>query len=381
MPPSTPQARFPTPIIIALLIIPVNIFVWFESATHRQAGPIVFTILAAVQLILSIIGIVLAIRRRKTVRSDVTVSAIITGSLTGLGAIVGWGLGMLVMALSMGAAWGRPLRVRGRQVHAVLEPGSGWASGDQPTVDDLDPTTAQALEALWLHDAQKEHASVPAFARLTWLLTAAGAPADLLAWSQRAGLEEIDHAQRCFALATGYGSGPRQPMPMPELLAANAFAGSPRAVVTLAVESVTDGCLLEDFNADVAAACATVCTIAAPRAVLEQIAREERSHAAFSWTVLRWTLSEHRDVVLPAVRQAIQDLHRLPRPTAANDTVAPLVANADATALQRHGRLPDSRWQELWDRRRQLTQERMERLLARTVTGNRPSAPELTTVG
>ena len=36
-----------------------------------------------------------------------------------------------------------------------------------------------ALEALWLHDAQKEHASVPAFSRISWMLAAVGAPADV----------------------------------------------------------------------------------------------------------------------------------------------------------------------------------------------------------
>ncbi len=39
----------------------------------------------------------------------------------------------------------------------------------------------------------------------------------------------------------------------------------------LAVESLEDGCLLEDFNADVAAACAAVCEEPVTRAVLAQM--------------------------------------------------------------------------------------------------------------
>ena len=53
-------------------------------------------------------------------------------------------------------------------------------------------------------------------------------------------------------------------------------------LVTLAIESLGDGCQLEDFNADVAAACAEVCVEPVTRVVLETIAVEERSHADFS---------------------------------------------------------------------------------------------------
>src|SRR5690606_38147187 len=47
---------------------------------------------------------------------------------------------------------------------------------------------------------------------------AAGAPADLLARAHRAALEEIEHAERCFALAAGYGGRTRSVEPMPDLL-------------------------------------------------------------------------------------------------------------------------------------------------------------------
>jgi len=114
------------------------------------------------------------------------------------------GAALLFVGLG-GAAWGRPLRVKGRQVHADLEEGTDWAKGDPPDGSDLDPATCRALEALWLHDAQKEHASVPAFSRVSWLLAAAGAPPELLRWSHRAAIEEIAHARLCFALAAGYG--------------------------------------------------------------------------------------------------------------------------------------------------------------------------------
>src|SRR5262249_34788491 len=157
----------------------------------------------------------------------------------------------------------------------------------------LDEPTRRALEALWLHDAQKEHASVPAFARISWLLAAVGAPADLAEGAHRAALEEIDHTRRCFALAAGYAGRSHSVEPMPDLLLDGlALRGDPRVV--LARESLADGCQLEDFNADVAAACAVVCEEPATGAVLDRIAVEERSHADFSWALLRWLLARHR---------------------------------------------------------------------------------------
>jgi hypothetical protein len=110
---------------------------------------------------------------------------------------------LLVMA-GLGGGWGRPLRIRGRQLHPELREGADWTSGDRPDASDLDAATRKALAALWLHDAQKEHASVPAFSRIAWMLAAVGAPAELMAWSHKAALEEIEHAQKCFALAAGY---------------------------------------------------------------------------------------------------------------------------------------------------------------------------------
>src|SRR5690606_4020321 len=113
---------------------------------------------------------------------------------------------------------GRPLRVRGRLVSARLRGGADWTRGPRPSAEGLDAATRAALEALWLHDARAEHASVPAFARLSWLLAAAGAPAELLARAHRAALEEIEHAERCFALAAGYGGRAHTVEPMPELV-------------------------------------------------------------------------------------------------------------------------------------------------------------------
>lgn len=373
----TPTA-VPKSLQIAGWIVPVNLGLFLFLLICRVMEPtislillVVFIGLAGLQFVLAIVGVCQVLARRQELGWTKTLYHTLRGLILAAGAVVGGYLGSTVLFFagiaaaylkSGGGAWGRPLRVGGRQTHACLAAMPGWVAGEQPCDDALDPATARALEALWLHDAQKEHASVPAFARITWLLTAAGAPADLLIWSHRAGLEEIDHAQRCFALAAGYGGRALGPLPMPELVSSLAW-GTRAAAITLAVESVTDGCLLEDFNADVAAACAKVCTCAPTREVLLQIAREERSHAAFSWAVLRWTLEHHQALVMPALHQAVTALGSIQRPTAADDRVAELVAAADPDALLRHGRLPDTCWQELWDHRRVITEERLARLM------------------
>jgi len=275
---------------------------------------------------------------------------------------LGFVAGAAALFVGMGGAWGRPLRVRGRQVHADLDEGDDWAHGEQPDVSDLDDATRHALEALWLHDAQKEHASVPAFSRVSWLLAGLGAPPELLRWSHRAAIEEIAHARLCFALAAGYGGRTHTVRPLPELLNAGLGLDGDALAVVMS-ESLGDGCLLEDFNADVAGECAGVCEEPVTRAALARITREERSHAEFSWAVVEWLLRSAGDPARHALERAISGLDGYVRPTAVARDKHPIVARADPGQLRRHGRLPDERWAELWRDRLALTKERARGLL------------------
>ncbi|HEX4457804.1 MAG TPA: hypothetical protein VIA18_07525 [Polyangia bacterium] len=293
------------------------------------------------------------------------------GWLVALFALIGLAgpalLGLLYLFLyaaagaASGGAWGRPLRLRGRVLHPDLRLGSDWTRGALPSPAGLDQPTRDALEALWLHDAQKEHASVPAFSRLSWLLAAVGAPPDLIAAVHGAAVEEIDHARRCFALAAGYGGRTHTAEPMPDLLDRAALALDGDALSAIAVESVKDGCLLEDFNADVAAACAAVCVEPVTRDVLERISREERSHAELSWRVVAFCVERGGARVRRAV--AAVALDRVARPTAASMEKAALVAAADDAALRRHGRLGDDQWAALWTPRLAATAERLRAVL------------------
>jgi hypothetical protein len=366
--------------IIAICLFGVQLGIIGVGAHQKESMTGVYIALMSVvglaQFVLAVLAIVVSATQPPGMKS---VGAIVAGAVTiAMGGLV-WVIGAIWIALTavstyfggggggggfgFGGAWGRPLRIRGRQLHPSLTEGADWTAGPQPDASKLDEATRRALEALWLHDAQKEHASVPAFARVSWMLAAAGAPAELLVWAHRAGIEEIEHAQACFALAAGYGGRSFTVEPMPELLLGG-LDGKRDPRITLAIESLSDGCQLEDFNADVAAACAEVCTEPVTRRVLETIAREERSHAELSWAIVEWLVVHHREVVADALAGAVRDLDHYPRPTAVAHDKLELVGRADALVMRSHGRLPDARWAACWDARLVETRRRLAALLA-----------------
>jgi hypothetical protein len=352
-------------VLAALVIAPLNFFLW-ATLVGDKSSMVPFYVLCFAQFVLGTWGAVNGIRvaatKDESKRHATSVLGVIFGGIAALGGPAGVVVGFIAEGLgSMGGAWGRPLRVKGKQLHPELKEGADWTAGDRPSASGLNEPTRLALEALWLHDAQKEHASVPAFSRISWLLAAVGAPAELMSWSHRAALEEIDHAQRCFALAAGYGGRSFTVEPMPDLLLGG-FDDVKDPLVTLAVESLKDGCLLEDFNADVAAKCAEVCEEPVTRRVLEQIAREERSHADFSWALIDWLMKTHSSRVMPALERACAELELVNRPTSADSQKQQLVDAADALALRRHGRLVDAEWAACWKDRLTLTRERMTRI-------------------
>jgi hypothetical protein len=83
-----------------------------------------------------------------------------TAMVLGVGAGLVGAAAAAVFAIA-GAAWGRPLRIRGRILYPELRQGSDWTKGASPSVEALSPDTRRALEALWLHDEKaRERAGV-----------------------------------------------------------------------------------------------------------------------------------------------------------------------------------------------------------------------------
>lgn len=286
-----------------------------------------------------------------------------------------------VMSLASGCSWlldelghlgpgapGRPLRVQGNPVmgDVYIAEGSQWAKGQRPDSSQLDEPTRAALEALWLHDARGEHASIPAFSRISWQLAMIGAPPELLEWAHKAALEEIGHARLCFAIAEGYGNRSYSVQPIPEM-SEGGFDLTNDPIELVATETLFDGCLVEGFFANLASAAAMQCEEPATLAALEQIAREEKSHAAFSWTLLEWLLEQHPVKVRAIIQNALLALENHSRPHAVGGELAHLVMAADPELLIKHGKLPDEQWQEIWASHLQVTQQKLQQLASHNV--------------
>jgi hypothetical protein len=104
-------------------------------------------------------------------------------ALTLFGARAGFagGLGLTAGGLllsrkeSQQAIPGRVLRVRGKIVAAPVGLADGWQRpGPGPALSTLSPEGRRALAAAWTAGARAEHASVPAFSRLSLTLMAHG---------------------------------------------------------------------------------------------------------------------------------------------------------------------------------------------------------------
>lgn len=224
---------------------------------------------------------------------------------------------------------GRPLLHDGRQHVAPLRDGSCWLqpNADRPTPAALALRTRQALAQAWLDDALAEHASVAAFARVTLELMAVGAPPELLAATTRAGLDEIDHARRCFTIASRLSGRTHEPGPLPSP------PPRPASLVAVAVDTFVEGCVGE-----------TVATLVAERALadtrepeirelLEVTRRDEARHAALAWRTLAWALDRGGAEVAEALHHAANAL--------VDRQVAPSPAPWEADPMWRaHGRLP-----------------------------------------
>jgi hypothetical protein len=130
---------------------------------------------------------------------------------------------------------GRPYFDGGKELRAPL------LSHDAP----LPPASARATA--WAAAGSGEHASVAAFARLSLQLLRFGAPSDLLHDVHQAAMDELSHAEICWAIAQRFGA-PRAsagPFPFPDSIAMDAD------LPALAAAAVREGCLAETLGAHV----------------------------------------------------------------------------------------------------------------------------------
>jgi hypothetical protein len=222
---------------------------------------------------------------------------------------------------------GRPFRVDGELRVAKVQACEGWGGRESAVDLELDGATRAALSRAWLVDAQLEHASVAAFARLTLQLMALGAPAHLVRESQQASLDEIEHAELCFGLASRYGNRAFGPGDL-ELQGAL----DDLSLEALLTSSIEEGCIGETVAAMMAGEQASVALDARAKTALERITRDETRHSALAWRIVRWVL-ERQPSLQHTARSTFERLLSKREPAAA------LSVRIDSTAFRAHGRL------------------------------------------
>jgi hypothetical protein len=255
------------------------------------------------------------------------------------------------------AQTGRPLFVDGKPTTAGVGRGATWSQGVVAIdVATLSRVARARFHDHWLEVARLEHASIASFAKFTLELLLLGAPMDLVRDAQQAGLDEVSHAERSFAIAATYGGVGSAPRPMPELANLRPGVGA-AAIVRAAIE---DGCVGETLGAFEAGEQAALACSSELSQTLSRIADDESRHAALAWRFVRWAV-ESGQVDACLVREVIASAvarHRaaLGRPAAPGPE--------DAVAEQ-HGLLSPARRDAL----HRETLDRIEALAAMVFSG------------
>lgn len=128
-----------------------------------------------------------------------------------------------------------------------------------------------------------------------------GAPPELLEAAHAAAVDEIDHARRCFALASAYAGQELKPGSLD--LAGALDTGF--SLAELCEATVLEGCVGETLAAIEAAECAAQSREPAVRIALEIIAADEQRHAELAWAFVRWAVTS-RPELAPVGRQALE---------------------------------------------------------------------------
>jgi hypothetical protein len=227
---------------------------------------------------------------------------------------------------------GRPLLDGTESVVAEARGTSTWIDPDVlPVLEGLTDDARGLLARAWLDDALREHASIASFSRAAIELLAVGAPPDLVDGCLRAGQDEVDHARRCFALASAYAGRPLGPAALPPL------GPRTRELAELAVETFLEGCVGETIAALVAERSLRAATDEAVRATLRVIVEDESRHAALAWRTVAWVLTSGSPLQSRGVSLALGAMLQSP-PQLSADGPSPVAARCRAM-LAAHGRL------------------------------------------
>ena len=163
-----------------------------------------------------------------------------------------------------------------------------------------DERAAQAEH--WMREAAFEHASIASFAQLTLDLLSVAAPPELLEATQRATLDEIEHARITFALAAAYGGTPVGPA------ALAVMPGSCRTLAALAKRTFLDACVGESVASASLAEDARQASDPLLTRLLAGMAADEERHAELAWKIVAWALSSGDEEVARALADAQEEV-------------------------------------------------------------------------
>jgi hypothetical protein len=223
----------------------------------------------------------------------------------------------------------RPFLVGSSMRAASAVERADWARAGTQPAPALHAATADRLARTWLKDALEEHASIAAFARFTMHLLSVGAPPELVARSQQASLEEIQHARTCFTFAERYGGRAHGP----SRLAVHDTLRN-MTLAEIAALAAEEGCVGETLG--VALATEQLAVAREPLVVeaLGKIVRDETRHAELAWRFVAWAVARGGDEVRRAVALAVE---RAIRSTLAMEIQS--YDDVDLDAWHAHGRL------------------------------------------
>jgi hypothetical protein len=309
----------------------------------RRAVLVVGLGAAAIASYGAVAGLVSLVRSYRT--APATSAGAVVLSVLAMAANAGMGLvGIFIAWLStMTFTRGRQLRRFGKILLPSLAASTAANDWTKPLVDaaeidfddvlmneGVDAATRSALAGQWRENGRTEHASVAAFARLTLDLMALGAPPALVAGAQRDALDEIRHAELCFALARAIDGKSESPSSFPEASRARTLSRIRGvALAELAVDSLVDGALHEGVSARIVAKLARRAADPSIRAILKQIAADEGRHSAHGWDVVRFCVAEGGAPVAYALASAVRVLPKA--------MATPLPADAAAGGWERWG--------------------------------------------
>jgi len=203
-----------------------------------------------------------------------------------------------------GGCYGRPYVSEHVARTARAVESSEWAGSPRaPELTKLSASERRALADLWTRAGLSEHSSIAGFHRFALDLLAHGAPAKLVARAQRAAMQELEHAQACFGLASAYAGREIGPGPLP----VGTSAPVARSLTELAVWTVHEGCVGETMAAWMASEIHRRAEDAAVVETMQKIAEEETEHAELSWAVVQWAISTGGAAVISGVRAAFSE--------------------------------------------------------------------------